>query len=91
MQIGFSVTNCYRYLISGSEDRSAYIYDIGSAKVIEKTKNSAHGDAVLDIAVNPVYYEWASGSIDGHARVFRYPAIKTGKNSISNGGGGGIQ
>lgn len=30
MTIGFEITNCYRYLISGSEDRSAYIYDVGS-------------------------------------------------------------
>jgi WD40 repeat protein len=30
MAIGFEITNCYRYLISGSEDRSCYIYDVGS-------------------------------------------------------------
>ena len=30
LNVGFSVTNCYRYLVSGSEDRSAYVYDIGS-------------------------------------------------------------
>jgi WD40 repeat protein len=76
-------------LISGSEDRSAYIYDIGSTKVIDKTKNKDHGDAVTDIAVNPQVYEWATASIDGHARCFRYPALKASKNRQSNGGGGG--
>lgn len=34
MPIGFDVSNCYRYLISGSEDRSVYIYDVGSGQVV---------------------------------------------------------
>lgn len=34
MTIGFEVSNCYRYLISGSEDRSVYIYDVGSGQVV---------------------------------------------------------
>ena len=66
MQIGFEISNCYRYLVTGSECRSAYIYDIGSGKVIEKTKNAWHGDAVTDVSFNPVYNEWATSSIDGH-------------------------
>ena len=51
--IGFEVSNCYRYLVSGSESRSAFVYDIGSGQVIEKTKNSIHGDAVTDVSFNP--------------------------------------
>jgi hypothetical protein len=42
---------------------------------------------VTDIAVNPEHYEWASSSIDGHVRIFRYPASKVIKK-ISKGGGG---
>ncbi len=34
MPIGFEVSNCYRYLISGSEDRSVYVYDVGSGQVV---------------------------------------------------------
>jgi len=34
MTIGFDLSNCYRYLISGSEDRSAYIYDVGSGSIV---------------------------------------------------------
>lgn len=75
-QIGFEVSNCFRYLLTGSECRSAFVYDIGSGQVVEKTKNSMHGDAVTDVSFNPVYNEWATASIDGHARVFRYPAVK---------------
>lgn len=90
MTIGFEISNCYRYLISGSEDRSVYVYDIGSGQVIDKTKNLQHGDSVTDVAVNPEYYEWATSCIDGHVRVFRYPPIKVAvKQKPRNGGGGG--
>lgn len=85
MTIGFSVTNCYRYLVSGSEDRSAYLYDIGSGQVVEKTKNKDHGDAVIDVAVNPRFHEWSSGCIDGHVRTFRHPSLKSKGNSAKGG------
>ena len=79
MQIGFSVSNCYRYLICGSEDRSAYVYDIGTCHLVDKTRNKDHGDGVTDVAVNPRYMEWATSCIDGHVRTFRYPALKLNK------------
>lgn len=66
-----------------------YIYDISSGELIDKTKNIQHGDAITDIAVNPVLYEWASSCIDGHVRIFRYPAHKVAKNNKPKGGGGG--
>ena len=93
MQIGFSVSNCYRYLISGSEDRSAYVYDIGTCQLVDKTKNKDHGDGVTDVAVNPKFMEWATSSIDGHARTFRYPALKMGKSRVNRQqpGSGGMQ
>jgi WD40 repeat protein len=85
------VSNCYRYLVSGSEDRSAYVYDIGSAKVIEKTKNKDHRDSVTDIAINPQVFEWSTACIDGHVRCYRYPAKKIVKGQTYGRGGGGIQ
>ena len=75
-------------MIAGSEDRSVYIYDVGSGQVIDKTKNSDHGDSVIDVAVNPVYNEWATGCIDGHARIFRYPAYRVTKKAPRNPGSG---
>lgn len=77
-------------MATGSEDRSAYIYDIGSGEVIEKTKNSLHGDAVTDISFNPVYNEWATTSIDGHARLFRYPAFKVRGQRVNHKPSGGL-
>ena len=76
LPIGFAVSNCYKYLVTGSEDRAAYVYDIGSGQVMGKTKGKDHGDAVIDVAVNPVAYEWSTACIDGHVRTFREPAVK---------------
>ena len=86
-QIGFEVSNCYRYLLTGSESRTACVYDIGTGQPVDKTKNSIHGDAVMDVSFNPAYNEWSSACIDGHARTFRYPAQKL-KAKGRNGGGG---
>jgi WD40 repeat protein len=85
IQIGFEISNCYRYLVSGSENRCAYVYDIGSGQVV---KSVAQGhEAVTDVSFNPVFNEWATSSIDGHARIYRYPAYKT-KTQRRNPGGG---
>ena len=45
-------------------------------------------EAVTDVSFNPVFNEWATSSIDGHARVYRYPAFKTKTPQRKNGGGG---
>ena len=43
------------------------------------------------MAVNPEYLEWATSCIDGHVRMFRYPAVKVArKPKPKNGGGGGF-
>jgi len=77
-----------RYLITGSEDRGVYIYDIGMQELVHRTKNADHGDSVSDVAVNPRYLEWATGCFDGHVRVFRHPIIK--KTITVTGKGGGV-
>ena len=64
------------------------MYDIGSGQLVGKTQNRDHGDAVTDVAVNPRYMEWASTSIDGHVRTFRYPAVKNKSKVNQNRGGG---
>ena len=58
--------------------------------MLHKTKNSDHLDSVSDISISPTYFEWATGSYDGHVRVFRHPSKKQ-KPPIRAGGGGGIK
>jgi hypothetical protein len=41
--------------------------------------------------VNPSYYEWATGSYDGHVRVFRHPSKKKKLNGYNRGNGGIVQ
>jgi len=62
--------------------------DVGSGRLVEKTKNSVHGDAVTDVSFNPIYNEWATACIDGHCRVFRQPAYKIKSTTRHNPGGG---
>lgn len=81
----FEVSNCFRYLLS-SDGRSVLVFDVGSGTIVDRTKNIIHGDTVTDVSFNPVFNEWASASIDGHCRVFRYPATKS-KNSRHNPSG----
>ena len=54
LNIGFAVSNCFKYLVTGSEDRACYVYDITTGQVIGKTKGKDHGDSIIDVAVNPV-------------------------------------
>jgi len=86
--IGWGISNCLRYLISGSEDRAVYIYDIGQDALIHKTSNRDHLDSVCDISINPSYYEWATGCFDGHVRVFRHPSKKKMPQGYNRGNGG---
>jgi WD40 repeat protein len=76
LTIGFAASNCYKYLLTGSEDRAAVVYDVASGQAIGKTKGKDHGDSVIDVAINPVAYEWSSACIDGYVRTFREPAVK---------------
>jgi hypothetical protein len=45
---------------------------------------------VTDVSVNPQFYEWATSSIDGHVRVFRYPAYKVAPKPKQKPSGGGL-
>jgi len=46
---------------------------------------------VTDVSFNPEWNEWATSSIDGHVRVFRYPAYKTTKPKMPGNPGGGLK
>ena len=70
--VGADISHCFRYIISGSEDRAAYVYDLRRAAFLEKTKNAEHGDAVADVCFNPGFFEWATGSFDGNVRFIRH-------------------
>eukprot|EP00040_Diaphanoeca_grandis_P009846 m.290612 g.290612 ORF g.290612 m.290612 type:complete len:149 (-) comp212857_c0_seq1:104-550(-) len=65
---GIDYSPCGRYLASGSEDRSAYIYDIRTGGVLNKL--TGHTDAVTDVSFHPQRPEIVTACADGKLRVF---------------------
>ena len=57
-----------RYVACGSEDNRAYLYDVGSGKVVERLQG--HSDAVLDVKFNPMHPQLVTACVDGKLRFF---------------------
>ena len=55
-------------MATGSEDKSAYIYDIRTGSVLKKL--SGHSEAVSDVSWHPVHPQLVTACIDGHLRFF---------------------
>ncbi|XP_063047396.1 WD repeat-containing protein 27 [Engraulis encrasicolus] len=60
---------CGRFIATGSEDNSAYVYDIRSSSYLHKLPR--HTDTVLTVAFNPATPELLTGSLDGKLGLFR--------------------
>lgn len=58
-----------RYLASGSEDKSAYIYDLRMGTVLHRIRG-IHGDAVMDVAFNPLHPQLATACLDGRLHFY---------------------
>ena len=43
---------------------------------------------MTDVSISPSVNEWATVSIDGHCRIFRYPAFKMKVTKPTNPSGG---
>ena len=60
---------CMRYLASGSEDKSAFLYDLRMGTVLHRIRG-VHGDAVMDVAFNPLYPQLATACLDGRVHFY---------------------
>ncbi|XP_033734815.1 WD repeat-containing protein 27-like [Pecten maximus] len=60
---GVDLSPCGRYLATGSEDRSTYIYDIRTGTYCHKLTD--HTDVVSDVAFHPKYPQLLSCSLAG--------------------------
>ncbi|KAG1664713.1 hypothetical protein FOA52_006690 [Chlamydomonas sp. UWO 241] len=69
LPVGLAFSPCLRYLATGSEDRSAYLYDLRQGSVLHRLRGT-HGDAVIDVAFNPLHPQLATGCLDGKVHFF---------------------
>ncbi len=60
---------CMRYLTTGSEDKSARIYDIRMCREVFKLMGH-HRDVVSSVAFHPIYPQLATSSYDGYIKCF---------------------
>jgi len=65
--IGAALSPCLRYVATGSEDRSAYLYDARSGGLIERLR---HSESVVDVAFSPLYPQLATCALDGSVRFY---------------------
>ena len=60
---------CMRYLATGSEDRTAYLFDLRMGTVLHRIRG-IHGDAVMDVAWNPLHPQLATACLDGKVHFY---------------------
>ncbi|XP_017268277.1 WD repeat-containing protein 27 [Kryptolebias marmoratus] len=67
-----AISPCGRFIVCGSEDKCAYVYDIRSSTYFHKLQR--HSDTVLSVAFNPATPELLTGTLDGKLRLFQSSA-----------------
>ncbi len=67
-EIGIAFSPCLRYIASGSEDRAAHMYDIGTGKPVARL--TGHKDVVVDVSWHPLHPQLATTSFDGAVRFY---------------------
>ncbi|XP_074657849.1 WD repeat-containing protein 27-like [Tubulanus polymorphus] len=65
---GLSISPCGRFIATGAEDKSAYIYDVRSGDYLHKL--TGHTDVVADVKFHPLYPKLLTASVDGKLRLF---------------------
>ncbi|XP_064622428.1 WD repeat-containing protein 27-like [Lineus longissimus] len=66
---GVAISPCSRFIATGAEDRSAYIYDVRAGTYLHKL--TGHTDVVTDVAFHPVYAQLVTTTLDGKIRLFK--------------------
>ncbi|XP_007484982.2 WD repeat-containing protein 27 isoform X1 [Monodelphis domestica] len=65
---GIAMSPCGRYIACGSEDKYAYIYEMGSSTFSEKL--GGHTETVINVAFNPSRPQLATATLDGKLQLF---------------------
>ena len=67
-----AISPCLRYVATGSEDRTARIFDLRGGRELCKLQG-AHRDAVCGVAFNPAFAQLCTASYDGTVRFYMDP------------------
>ena len=70
--VGLAFSPCMRYLATGSEDKSAYLYDVRQGAVVARLREGRPPplDVVSDVAFHPSRPQLVTTSHDGRARFY---------------------
>ncbi|CAH1264288.1 WDR5B [Branchiostoma lanceolatum] len=60
---GLTMSPCARFIATGAEDKSAYIYDVRESGPLHKL--TGHTDVVSDVAFHPLTPQLVTSSVDG--------------------------
>ncbi|RDD46485.1 WD repeat-containing protein 27 [Trichoplax sp. H2] len=66
--VGVCMSPCMRYIATGSEDKTAYLYDVRSNTYSDRL--TGHRDVVFDVAFNPRQPQLVTASLDGQLRFY---------------------
>jgi len=66
--VGVAISPCARFIATGSEDRSAYLYDIRGYTFCHRL--TGHTDVVSGVAFHPALPQLVTASLDGRLRFY---------------------
>lgn len=65
---GLDISPCGRFIATGSEDRSAYIFDVRTGTYCKKL--TSHTDVVSDVVFHPLYPQLVTATLDGKLKLY---------------------
>ncbi|XP_031565676.1 WD repeat-containing protein 27-like [Actinia tenebrosa] len=65
---GIAISPCSRYIATGSEDRSVYLFDVRGSSFCHRL--TGHTEVVADVAFHPAHSELAAASLDGKLKFY---------------------
>nr|XP_032650448.1 WD repeat-containing protein 27-like [Chelonoidis abingdonii] len=65
---GIAVTPCGQFIACGSEDKSAYIYEMRSSTFSHKL--AGHTESVINVAFSPSFPQLTTATLDGKLQLF---------------------
>ena len=69
LELGAAISPCKQFIASGSEDKSAYIWDIRTGNIMQRLKGFK--EVTNDVAWNPLFPQICVAGNEGHIKFFK--------------------